>query len=96
MSNPTDGISFSAISATPAAFDLKGGYYMLAGVATWGGGNIELQNLGPDGSTYLSAPTALKLTANGMIAGYLPAGTYRLNVTTASGVSASIAGIPIS
>jgi hypothetical protein len=72
MSSPVDSVSFSNISATPPAFDLKGGYYMLSGVGTWGGGNIELKLLGPDASTYLSLPTALKLSANGTIAGYLP------------------------
>jgi hypothetical protein len=69
---------------------------MVAVVATFGGGNVELQALGPDASTWLSAPTALKLTTNGTIAGYLPPGQYRFAVTTATAVFASIAGVPIS
>jgi hypothetical protein len=68
----------------------------LSGVATFGGGNIELKMLGPDASTYLSLPTAIKLTANGTIAGYLPPGTYELVVTTATGIYASVAGVPLS
>jgi len=67
---------------------------MVAAVATWGGGNVELQALGPDQSTYLSAPTALKLTANGMISGFLPTGLYKFVVTTATTLYVSVAGIP--
>ena len=89
-------VSFSNISATPAPFVLLGGYYVLAGVATFGGGNIELKMLGPDGSTYLSLPTPLKLSAAGTIAGYLPPGTYELAITTATGVYAVIAAVPLS
>lgn len=96
MTTPVDGANWSNISASQGPFYLKGGYYMLSGVATWGGGNIELQKLGPDGSTYLSLPTALKLTANGIIAGYLSPGQYKLTVTTATAVYAAIEGIPIS
>ena len=75
MATAVDAVLLLNISVTPAAFTLKGGYYLLSGVATWGGGNIELKILGPDAPTYLSLPTALKLTANGCIAGYLPPGT---------------------
>jgi hypothetical protein len=95
-SNPVDAQSFSNISATTASFPLQGGYYVVAVIATFGGGNVELQMLGPDGSTYLSLPTALKLSANGTIAGYLPRGTYRFAVTTATAVFCTVAGVPIS
>jgi hypothetical protein len=91
-----DSQLFSNISATTSAFTLKGGYYMVSAVATFGGGNVELKMLGPDQSTYLSLPTALKLTANGTIAGYLPPGTYEVVVTTATAVYVSVAGVPIS
>src|SRR5690349_5986705 len=84
MATAVDSKSFSNISANTAAFTLKGGYYVVEAIATWGGGNIELQMLGPDGSTYLSLPTPLKLTANGSIAGYLPPGQYRFTITTAT------------
>lgn len=95
MSTAVDEKIFSNISATTAAFYLKGGYYMVAAIATFGGGNVELQTLGPDGSTWLSAPTALKLTAAGTIAGYLPPGQYRFTITTATAVYCSVAGVPI-
>ena len=91
-----DSQEFSNISASTSAFKLQGGYYVVAAVATFGGGSVELQALGPDQSTWLSLPTALKLTAAGMIAGYLPPGQYRFAITTATGVYCSVAGVPIS
>lgn len=96
MTTPVDAVSFLNIAATTATFELKGGYYMVAAVATFSSGNVELQALGPDGSTWLSLPTALKLSAAGMIAGYLPPGLYRFTITTATAVYCSVAGVPIS
>jgi hypothetical protein len=96
VTTPVDSKEFSNISATTAAFTLKGGYYFLACVATFGGGNVELQVLGPDQSTYLSAPTALKLSAAGTIAGYLTPGQYRFLITTATAVYCSVTGVPVS
>lgn len=90
-----DAKSFSNIAATTGAFSLNGGYYVVAVVATFGGGNVELQALGPDASTWLSAPTALKLSAAGMIAGYLPPGLYRFTIATATAVYCSVADVPI-
>lgn len=88
-----DGRNWLSIAATPANFALKGGTYMLLAHATWGGGNIEVQALGPDGSTWLSFATPMKLTADGTIIQQMPAGTYRLNVTTAIAIFAALAGI---
>ena len=96
MSDPVDSKEFSNIAATTAAFTLNGGYYMVAAVATFGGGSVELQMLGPDQSTWLSAPTALKLSAAGTIAGYLPPGQYRFAIATATAVYCSVAGVPLS
>jgi len=40
--------------------------------------------------------TALKLSAAGTIAGYLPAGQYRFNIVTATAVYCSAAAVPLS
>jgi hypothetical protein len=99
MATAVDSKSFSGVSgANSAQFQLKGGYYQLATVASaYGTNGIELQILGPDASTWLSAPTALKRTTNGTIAGYLPPGQYRLTVdASVTAGSAAVAGVPVS
>jgi hypothetical protein len=96
MSDPVDSKEFSNISANTANFNLNGGYYMVAAVATFSAGSVELQMLGPDQSTWLSAPTALKLSVAGTIAGYLPPGIYRFTIVTATAVYCSVAGVPLS
>lgn len=95
MATSVDAQSFTGLSANTNAFSLKGGYYMVA--AVFSGTSVELQALGPDGSTWLSMSTPAKLTASGMIAaGYLPPGQYRFTLTSASGASCSVAGVPLS
>jgi hypothetical protein len=59
MTTPVDGKSFPNISANSAQFGLKGGYYVVAAIGTITT-SVELQMLGPDGSTFVSLPTALK------------------------------------
>ena len=90
--------SFSNISATTAAFTLKGGRYVLNGVATWSAGNIAVQMLAADGSTWVApwtiAGSANSMTANGSLTLDLPPGQYRIAVTTATAVYASLASIP--
>lgn len=77
-------------------FEIDGGVYVLTGVATWGGGNIDLQKLGPDGSTLLDLSTPVKLTANGCTApAYLPPGQYQLTVTTATAIYAELSRVPV-
>jgi hypothetical protein len=98
MGSAVDSVSFQNIAATTAAFKLNGGYYMVAVHATaYGTNGAELQALGPDQSTWLSLPTALKRTTDGMVAGYAPAGQYRFTLdASATGVYCSAAGVPIS
>src|SRR5579872_4962394 len=85
--NAPGAANLSNVSANSAQFQLTGGIYVLSAIATWGGGSVELQKLGPDGSTFLSFNTAVKLTANGMTAPvYVPPGQYQITVTTATGV----------
>lgn len=87
-----ESVKLSNIAATTAAFILNGGDYMLLVVATFGGGNVVLEALGPNGSTWLPIHTAL--TANGVTGFSIPPGQYRLAITTATGVYVGINRIP--
>jgi hypothetical protein len=75
---PGDSQSFSNIAATTSAFQLKGGTYTIDVVATFGGGSVTLQRLGPDASTYLTAAAAF--SANGTANATLPQGTYKVAI----------------
>lgn len=85
---PRDGFTFSNISATTAAFELGGGKYGVYASATWGGGSVTLQAVGPDGTTLVTVLTAF--TANGYASVDLPPGLYKFAVATASAVYASV------
>jgi hypothetical protein len=85
--------AFHLSSSSSGQFQLEGGYYILSASATWGGGSVTLQIVGPDGSTLIS--TALTLTANGQVGGYLPPGTYQITVTTSTAVYAVVQSVPI-
>ena len=97
MTTAVDGKTYTTATATNSpAFYLKGGYYMVTAQFT-SAGSVELQALAPDGSTWMSLPTALKLTTTAtMIAGYAPPGQYRFTVTTVTSVTAVVTGVPIS
>lgn len=82
---------FDNISATTAAFLLKGGLYGVTLIATWGGGSVTLQRLAGSGSTYIDALTSF--TANGYATVSVPPGTYRFAVSTATGVYADMTAI---
>lgn len=70
-------VVFSNISATTAAFILGGGTYGFTVVgATFG--TVTLQVLGYDGTTWLTAATAV--AANGYATANLVAGKYRLAI----------------
>lgn len=73
-------------SATGSAVQWDGGRGVFSVVATFGGGNVALQYLGPDESTWLTVGSAL--TANGLASFDLPPGRIRAAVTTATGVYA--------
>jgi hypothetical protein len=94
MATSTDSKSFSNIAATTAAFVLKGGKYLVEALATFGGGSVKLQALGPDGSTWLSVSSATDFSAAGAATVDLPQGQYRFTIATASAVYASASGIP--
>jgi len=90
----TDGFAYSSpTAANSATFQLVGGVYVVDAVANFNSGSITLQRLGPDGSTYITAVTAL--TANGTSGGVpLPAGTYQIAVASASALSVSVTRVP--
>lgn len=89
-----DGVRYASIS-TDQTFKLNGGVYTMDAVATWGGGNVALKRLGPDGSTYLSLDSALTLSANGTSGPVaLPPGDYQLDVTTATALYVSVVRTP--
>lgn len=83
--------TFSNIAATTSNFTLRSAQYGMTWHATWGGGSATLQILAADGTTWLTAVTAV--TVDGTNTAYLPAGTYRVLVATATGLYVSI--IPI-
>jgi hypothetical protein len=88
-----DGYLYHTATATDSStFALNGGSYAVDVLATWGGGSVTLERLGPDGSTYLTAATAF--TANGSSTVSLPPGTYKFAVTTATAVYAAVTRIP--
>lgn len=93
MSRAIDGHTESNINATTAAFSLDGGRYGAEFLATWGGGSVTLQKLGPDGTTYNTAMNAW--LANGTALADLPAGSYRLAVATATAVYVRLRRIPV-
>lgn len=89
--NKVENFPFSNISATTSPFILRGGNYGLTCHATFGGGNIALQRLATDGSTFVTVITAL--TADGYASANLPSGSYRLAITTATGVYCDVVAI---
>lgn len=85
------GQNFSNISASTSGFTLLGGLYGVLVTGT-GFGTVTLQGLSLDGSTWVTVLTAF--SANGYASVYLPPGTYRFAISSASAVYASINGIP--
>lgn len=87
-----DGISFSNIAATTTAFALRGGMYGVTAKASWGGGSATVQRLAVDGTSYVTCLTAI--TADGFSTAYLPAGTYKVAIATATAAYIDIVEIP--
>jgi len=86
-----DGVNFLAGDSL-AAFTLLGGRYAFGIAATFGGGTVALQQLFPDGTTYVNAATPL--TTSGQQILDLPPGTYKINVVTATNVQGFVARVP--
>ena len=88
-----EGFLFSNQAAgTLATMQVTGGYYQRSAHATWGGGNVALQQLLPDGATWLALGSAL--SADGVDYFYLPPGQYRFVITTSSAVYVALARVP--
>lgn len=76
-----------------------GGIGKLLVSATFGGGKVDLQTLGPDGTTWIPVDayaqvSAVSLTANGTATFIAPRGKLRIAITTATAVYARIVACP--
>jgi hypothetical protein len=91
VSTATQSIQFPNISATTAAFAVKGGTYGLTVSATTFG-SVQLQTLSLDGATWLNAGSAI--SANGFVSQALPPGQYRFLLAGASAVYAALTSVP--
>jgi len=88
-----DGFLVQGASATQGPFVLLGGKYGVTCSATFSTGNVALQILGPDGSTFVTVGSAF--TANGVATADLPPGKYQVAVT-APASAVNLACVPIS
>jgi len=91
---PPESVKFGNISATTAAFGLKGGRYRLVVSANFGAGNVQLQMLSVDGVTWIAFGSPI--TAATYTTFDLPPGQYRLAVTApATAVYAALTSVPL-
>jgi hypothetical protein len=87
-----EAVTFLNISATTAQFVLSGGQYKFSVTATFGGGSVGFEQLGPDGVTWLPVITAV--TANNTTTVNIPPGQFRFPIATATAVYVNIVRIP--
>ena len=80
----TESRIFSNIVATTLQFPLSGGKYCFDALGTWGTGNVQVQLLGGDASTWLNCGSAI--SSNGVSTLDLPLGSFQIAV--ASGATA--------
>lgn len=93
MSNTVDrNVQSNIAPSTTAAFNLRGGSYWLETKST-GTGTIDLQRLGPDGTTWTARATQITATA-GQQTLSLPPGSYRWVVATFTANYLEITRIP--
>src|SRR5258708_40265577 len=88
----TESIQYANISATTAAFTLRGGKYVAVVVAGGFGTVVDLETLANDGSTWLRVGN--NFAANGTQMYDLPPGQYRVGITGASGVYFEVTRVP--
>lgn len=91
--NRTDRVVYSNQAAgTLTPFTLRGGSYWIETSST-GAGTIDLQKLGPDGTTYTARITQITAVA-GQQTISLPPGTYRVVIATFTANYVEITRIP--
>jgi len=89
----TEAFNKSNVAAgTYSPFVVSGGYYQFFAKATWGGGNMQLNQLAPDGVTWVANGAAI--TADGFQYVYLPPGQVQVVVTTSTANYFSLCRIP--
>jgi hypothetical protein len=86
-------------AATSGPFNWPGGRLAFSVVATFGGGSVALEYMGPDAATWIPAVkdtdgTAVSVAAAGMVICELPPGLIRAAVVTATAVYARADRIP--
>src|SRR5689334_18157162 len=91
-------LASNAGAGSQTGVDWPGGRGLLMVDATFGGGNVVLEQLSPAGK-WLSlnvecTATPISITANGTAYFAAPAGSIRVTITTASAVNAHAIGIP--
>jgi hypothetical protein len=91
MPTAIDSVGLSNISASTAAFKLKGGRYGTSATAT-GTGTFGLQRLALDGSTWIPVHTAFT-TGQNCPAVDLPGGSCRIAVATVTAIYFEVGGI---
>lgn len=92
MATETEAFTFKGISATPAAFNIRGGQYALIVTGTTVG-SVQLQMLSADGSTF--APVGAAITAAGVTSPtWLPPGQCQISLSGSTSVNLTLARIP--
>jgi hypothetical protein len=91
------GKFFTGISATTAPFTLPAGQYVIFGNATWGpSGDVALQLLSPDETTWLIVTAADKTSDGVSNPVYLPSGQYRFVLNNVTNLSIGISPVMLS
>lgn len=89
----TENVRFTALTATTALFELKGGRYMMDAEGTFGGHAVTLQMVGADGTTLLS--TTGTLSAAGLVVPDLPPGQYQFTLGSGMTLAVQITRVPL-
>jgi hypothetical protein len=92
LASSTESFVFKGVSATPAAFLIKGGVYTLIVTGTTIG-TVQLGILSADGATY--APVGSGVSAAGVTQPiWLPPGQCQISLTSSTSVNLTLARIP--